>query len=457
MMAIVLKYFIVEAYRIPSGSMQPTLLGNPETELFDRILVDKLSYHYRDPERWEVAVFKYPLDRSKNFVKRIVGIGPEYLRIEGGDIWHRADDESAWSIPRRSRGVLLSMMRALDLEPAASEMLHGTPQASSSRWRPLGAHVEERWSCVGRRVEARGDGSMRFAHDREGLGSIMDGYTDGYPPGLAADVRWTKPAGMNEVGDLRVDGQATALAGLREFAIELSEGALTYRFTLPGPAAAADALPAIEVLGLINDKQDARVVGEAFRLESGTPLRFAVQNVDDLLVLELNGREALSLEIQPASSSRSRVLVLVAGEGVDLDDLQVRRDIYYTDDFMLDPVVKLEAGEYYMLGDNTQDSRDSRQWRLIEMRWPGAGSEGELVRGDWDRHTNPLTRSTFEGRLTFFRDEWGERHVFEPGSEERVDYVSAPAVPRHMIIGRALLVFWPWSWERRLMRLGWVR
>ena len=94
-MAVFLKYFVVEAYKIPTGSMQPTLMGNEETQIFDRILVDKLSYHFRDPERWEVAVFKYPLDRSKNFIKRMVGVGPEQLR--GGPI-----DDSEWCLRRES-------------------------------------------------------------------------------------------------------------------------------------------------------------------------------------------------------------------------------------------------------------------------------------------------------------------------------------------------------------------
>jgi len=39
-MAVMLKYFLVEAYKIPTGSMQPTLLGNTDTGIFDRILVD---------------------------------------------------------------------------------------------------------------------------------------------------------------------------------------------------------------------------------------------------------------------------------------------------------------------------------------------------------------------------------------------------------------------------------
>ena len=73
-MAVVLKYFIVEAYKIPTGSMQPTLMGQPFDQnrdgrvdggVFDRILVDKLSYHFRDPERWEIAVFRYPLEELR--------------------------------------------------------------------------------------------------------------------------------------------------------------------------------------------------------------------------------------------------------------------------------------------------------------------------------------------------------------------------------------------------------
>ena len=86
-MAVMLKYFVVEAYKIPTGSMQPTLMGNEDTGIFDRILVDKLSFHLRDPERFEIVVFKYPLDRSKNFIKRLVGMPGEHFRIAEGDLW----------------------------------------------------------------------------------------------------------------------------------------------------------------------------------------------------------------------------------------------------------------------------------------------------------------------------------------------------------------------------------
>ena len=55
---VLFKYFILEAYKIPTGSMQPTLFGWKNEEgggIYDRILVDKASYHWREPERFEVG------------------------------------------------------------------------------------------------------------------------------------------------------------------------------------------------------------------------------------------------------------------------------------------------------------------------------------------------------------------------------------------------------------------
>ena len=104
-MALLLKCFIVEAYKIPTGSMQPTLIGDETSGIKDRILVDKLSYVFEEPARWDVAMFQYPLNRAQNFVKRIVGVGPEELRIENGDLWRRDTDADVWKIVRRPEAV----------------------------------------------------------------------------------------------------------------------------------------------------------------------------------------------------------------------------------------------------------------------------------------------------------------------------------------------------------------
>ena len=147
-MAVMLKYFMVEAYKIPTGSMQPTLLGNEDTQIFDRIIVDKLSYHFRDPERWEVTVFKYPLDRSKNFIKRLCGMPGEELQIADGDLWTRPDEKSEWKILRRPRPVQLEVWKRINPD-----------DARYTAWKPLDS--SRTWSIDGRaKIAARGDGSV---------------------------------------------------------------------------------------------------------------------------------------------------------------------------------------------------------------------------------------------------------------------------------------------------------
>ena len=73
--ALVVRTFIVQAFRIPSGSMIPTLLVG------DHILVNKFIYHFKDPQHGDVVVFKFPLDPKKDYIKRIIGIPGDRIEI----------------------------------------------------------------------------------------------------------------------------------------------------------------------------------------------------------------------------------------------------------------------------------------------------------------------------------------------------------------------------------------
>lgn len=80
LLVFVLRSFIVEPFKIPSGSMVPTLL------IGDYILVNKYDYGIRlpiidrkiipnrDPQRGDVVVFRYPKDESIDYIKRVVGV-----------------------------------------------------------------------------------------------------------------------------------------------------------------------------------------------------------------------------------------------------------------------------------------------------------------------------------------------------------------------------------------------
>ena len=73
--ALFIRTFVVQAFRIPSGSMEPTLL------IGDHILVNKLAYRLGDPHRLDVAVFKFPLDPKKDYIKRVIGLPGDRIEI----------------------------------------------------------------------------------------------------------------------------------------------------------------------------------------------------------------------------------------------------------------------------------------------------------------------------------------------------------------------------------------
>lgn len=92
-LALFIRSFIVQAFKIPSGSMYPTL------KIGDHILVNKLSFGiripfwegyllgFRKPHQGDVVVFVFPEDRSKDFIKRVVGVGGDIVEIRNKKVY----------------------------------------------------------------------------------------------------------------------------------------------------------------------------------------------------------------------------------------------------------------------------------------------------------------------------------------------------------------------------------
>jgi signal peptidase I len=80
-LALILRTFVVQAFWIPSGSMIPTL------EIGDRVLVAKFWYTFSEPKRGQIAVFKYPVDPQRDFVKRIIGLPGETVSMKDGVVY----------------------------------------------------------------------------------------------------------------------------------------------------------------------------------------------------------------------------------------------------------------------------------------------------------------------------------------------------------------------------------
>lgn len=75
LLALLIRTFVVQAFKIPSGSMLQTL------QIGDHILVNKFIYRFTGPRRGDVIVFLYPEDESRDFIKRIVGLPGDTLEI----------------------------------------------------------------------------------------------------------------------------------------------------------------------------------------------------------------------------------------------------------------------------------------------------------------------------------------------------------------------------------------
>src|SRR3970040_473389 len=93
LLALFIRTFIVQAFKIPSGSMIPTL------QIGDLFRVNKLSdgirvpiwgeylVEFQKPQRGDVVVFIFPEDRSKDFIKRVVGVAGDTVEIRGKKVY----------------------------------------------------------------------------------------------------------------------------------------------------------------------------------------------------------------------------------------------------------------------------------------------------------------------------------------------------------------------------------
>ena len=85
--ALVLNNFIIANSKVPSGSMENTIMTN------DRVIGSRLSYLFADPERGDIVIFHYPDNEKVYFVKRVIGLPGDTVDIYGGHVYLNGSQE----------------------------------------------------------------------------------------------------------------------------------------------------------------------------------------------------------------------------------------------------------------------------------------------------------------------------------------------------------------------------
>ncbi|HYW80171.1 MAG TPA: signal peptidase I [Thermoguttaceae bacterium] len=398
----------------------------------DRILVSKFAYQFSNPKRWDVAVFKYPGGAKTNFIKRLVGLPGETIRIENGDIFHRptAEPESRFTIARKSPQKLLAMLQPVfDNDTTPAILKYGWTPRWQAEGNAASSSTDDDYRSFQLDGSVSGDSWIRYRHLvpttlqwHEALAN------DGQPPmprvepqlisdfnpyntGLQSRDMGPEPgsSGLHWVGDLALSCTIEAKSNVGEAVFELIEGGrhMQCRIDLANGSAVL----------LVEGLDDFHPTAPTAIREPGKH-EVTFSNVDDQLRLWVDG-EVVTFDgpteysplqdMRPTQADLSPVGVGVAGgASLHVDHLKIFRDLYYisvggydggygmrrsTDpltDFidyeyaknvLRNPLMwdenqrmppaefPLEDNQFLALGDNSAKSKDSRLWPLEQNEY----------------------------------------------------------------------------------------
>lgn len=423
----------------------------------DRIIVSKFPYEIGEPQRWDVAVFRYPATPKTNYIKRIVGLPGETLRIQHGDIHTRATGSDEFQIQRKPPHKVPVMLQTVyDNDYVLPEIIEkGWPL----RWATQSlAQGGDGWKATSNGKSFSTDGNqpgevwLRYRHyapshdqwqalergplsdrDRQQirplLVSDMYSYNSRSPASFGGHGYDLDVMGLHWVGDLALECTLDVQDSAGAATLELVEAGRKHRcrFDLSTGQAtlSIDALPEFKAQAKTAVRGPCRV-----------NLRFA--NVDDQLLLWVDDSLAIFdgpttygpfPTASPREEDRSPAGIAVEGTAAKVEHLRLLRDIYYIADNYDETRPRSGPVNDYESLPPYRD--DYVPLFMLNGLFPALhhvdfdlGPDQFLAMGD----NSPKSK---DSRLWTGRDAAGRREYY---------------VHRDLLVGKAMFIYWPHAW-----------
>lgn len=110
---IPIRYFLIQPFYVRGASMEPAFIDH------EYLIIDELSYRFKDPARGEIVVFRYPGDPRQYFIKRIIGLPGEKVQFVGGKVIIYSEEyPEGWILeePYIERSIFTSGDKTVQLE-----------------------------------------------------------------------------------------------------------------------------------------------------------------------------------------------------------------------------------------------------------------------------------------------------------------------------------------------------
>ena len=454
--------------------LKPT--GDYVTNSGDRILVNKFVYDFSEPQRYDVIVFKNPNNGKQNFIKRLIGVPGDNILIKNGDIYLMTQDaDGQWSrkISRKPPQKLRNVLQEVDDTDFIGAKLKkvGWP----SRWQEFSGG--KKWESI----EVNGNPGfvsqktdqpswLRYRHFRP--------YKNEWPTIEAGDlpIRWSQPElpagrligdnysyndeldssnssgesrdrGLHWVGDIGLECWAEVDSDSGNLLLDVVEGGAHFVCSIDvatGKATLKCSDPTVEFQS--KSGQAVQSATGMTRLKGSGKYHIEFVNADDRIHLWVNNR---LVDFDAAEYLREGIVipkysVLDAGDaepvGVSAENLDVRltrlkvvRDIYYTS-------VKGEQNQRNL--DNETGYSDVNYIMDLQQQPSAWATSRAVAFFEMEKDKNsPMFQ--LKAGATRDKDQFLPMGDNSPQSADGRIWERPHHVERDLLIGRALMVYWP--------------